>query len=269
MDHIRSPVQDGRRWAWIAGASEGLGLAFADELAQRGYNLVLFARREHVLETEAERLRGSYQVDVFTHALDLSADNLEQYLSDCVMESPPHIGVYNAAYTPVGQYLSQTVAELMHVVDTNVRGPLVWARVLGEAMRNRGSGALVFISSLAGNQGSPNISAYAASKAFNRILSEGLWSELKTVGIDVLVCCAGAVRTPGFERSASSDALGILDAKDVATLTLDRLGKGPKVVPGRINRVASLVVGRWLPRPWAIAVMSRATKDLTSQLTSR
>lgn len=82
MDHNRLPIQGVERWAWIAGASEGLGLAFADELAQRGYSLVLFARHKPVLETQAERLRASYQVDVVAHALDLSACSLEQYRSD-------------------------------------------------------------------------------------------------------------------------------------------------------------------------------------------
>ncbi|MBK7408914.1 MAG: SDR family NAD(P)-dependent oxidoreductase [Saprospirales bacterium] len=63
----------------------------------------------------------------------------------------------------------------------------------------RGSGGIVLMSSLAGSQGSPKIATYAASKAFNTILAEGLWEELRDKGIDVVASCAGAIRTPGYE----------------------------------------------------------------------
>ena len=73
------------------------------------------------------------------------------------------------------------------------------------------------MSSLAGGQGSPNIAAYAATKAFNAILAEGLWKELKPRGVDVLACLAGAILTPGYrEAEGGRPAPGTLDAADVA-----------------------------------------------------
>ena len=260
---MRTPVRDSdKRWAWVAGASEGLGLAFADALAERGFRLVLFARRAEVLEAQAERLREAHGIEVFSCALDLCDANLATILQEHVDKAPPSLAVYNAAYSPAGMFLDQPAHKLLQAVDVNVRGPLLWSHVLGNSMRDRGGGDLLLMSSLAGAQGSPNISTYAATKAFNTILAEGLWWEFRRHHINVLVCCAGAVRTPGYAHKATSDAPGTLDAAQVAVCALDALKRGPRVVPGWINRLASGIVGRWLPRRMAIGIMARATVDL-------
>ena len=115
---------------------------------------------------------------------------------------------------------------------------------------------------MAGFQGAPRLATYAATKAFNTVLGEGLWGELAPAGVDVLVSCAGAVRTPGYQKSAKGDAPGTLDAPVVAERTLDALGHGPTVVPGATNRVARFMLGRVLPRRAAISIMASSTKDL-------
>jgi len=149
------------------------------------------------------------------------------------------------------------------VVDVNVRGPLTFARTFAPGMVTRGRGGIVLMSSLAGLQGAPRIAAYAGSKAFIRVLGEGLWSELKPHGVDVLVSCAGAVRTPGYAAAASGDAPGALDADVVAEQTLDALGRGPVVTPGATNRLACFVMARLLPLRTQIGIMARSTKALT------
>ena len=106
-------------------------------------------------------------------------------------------------------------------------------------MTARGRGAVVIMTSLTGNQGTPRIAAYAASKAFARVLAESLWFELKGHGIDVVACCAGAVRTPGYA-----------------------LGHGPVVIPGFVNRVATVFMTRLLPRRTAISIMGTSTDSL-------
>jgi hypothetical protein len=147
----------------------------------------------------------------------------------------------------------------------NIRAPIVFVRTLVPPMVERRRGAVVLMSSLSGLQGSPRIATYAASKAFNTILAEGLWDELRDKGIDVLSSCAGAIRTPRYmesTESSSHDAPGTLDPAEVAQQTLAALGRGPRVVPGLLNRVASFVMGRLLPRTLAIRIMAANTKGL-------
>ena len=126
----------------------------------------------------------------------------------------------------------------------------------------RGRGGVVLMSSLAGYTGAPHVATYAASKAFNRVLAQGLWYELKKKNVDVLVCCAGATRTPGYAQAADTDAPGTLDPDQVAETALRALGRGPVVIPGLVNRVADVFLNRLLPRRAAINIMGASTADL-------
>ena len=120
------------------------------------------------------------------------------------------------------------------------------------------------MSSLAGAMGSPKIATYAASKAFNTILAEGLWNELRKHGIDMLASCAGAIRTPGYKQAQNTkDAPGTLSANKVAEETLNALGKGPTTIPGFTNKLVNFLIGRLLPRKTAIAIMGKNTKNLS------
>jgi uncharacterized protein len=228
-------------------------------------NLVLIARRKALLDTQAEELRRLFPVQVRCLELDLGVPDLAENLLGAVSELEVGVAVYNAAYAPVGDFATADRAGLLKAVDVNVRGPVSLVRALLPPMIARKGGAFVLMSSLAGNQGTPRLATYAASKAFNTVLAEGLWHELKTNGVDVLVCCAGAVRTPGYGMAAGKDALGTLDPEVVVEQALRALGGGPRVIPGFVNRVASWVMSRLLPRRMAIGIMARSTKDLSRQ----
>lgn len=250
-------------WAVVAGASEGLGAAFAEALAARGLNLLLFARRSVALNAVAEELRNRFGIQVRVEACDLSRDDLSLWLETITADVDVGLAVYNAAHAPVGEVLARPVADLLRVVDVNVRAPLVMVRTLAPRMAARGRGGIVLMSSLAGFQGAPRIATYAASKAFNTVLGEGLWHELRQQGVDVVVSAAGAIRTPGFAKAAGKDAPGTLDANAVAAETLNALGHGPVVVPGSVNRLARFVLGRLVPRRTAISIFASSTKDLS------
>ncbi len=249
-------------WAAVAGASEGLGAAFAEALAARGMNLLLLARRANVLGELAGRIRGERGDEVRTLAIDLVDPDLPVALAEASQGLEIGVAVYNAAFSPVGDFLEVRPSDLLRVVDVNVRAPVVFVRALAPAMVGRRRGAVVLMSSLAGLQGSPRIATYAASKAFNVILAEGLFGELRRQGVDVLASCAGAIRTPGYAALSRRDAPGTLDPAEVAEQTLSALRKGPRVVPGRLNRLASLLTGRLLPRRAAIRLMAANTRDL-------
>lgn len=250
------------RWAVIAGASEGLGAAFARRLAVRGLDLLLLARRAGALEEVAAGIRAAHAVEVRTHALDLADPGFATGLLAAVDGLEVGLGIYNAAYSYVGKLVERPLADALRVVDVNCAGPLRFAHAIVPPMIARGRGGLVLLSSVAGFQGGPRLATYAASKAFNRVLAEGLWSELAPQGVDVLASCPGATRTPGYLATAKKDAPGTLDPEVVAERTLRALGRGPVVVTGAVNRLASFLLGRVLPRASAVRIMAAATSDL-------
>jgi short-subunit dehydrogenase len=86
-----------------------------------------------------------------------------------------------------------------------------------------------------------------------------LWRALRRYDNAVLVSCPGAVTTPGYQQAARRAAPGAMTPARVATATLDALGRGFRVVPGRLNRVNAFALGRLVPRRAAIAVFGRAT----------
>jgi hypothetical protein len=121
---------------------------------------------------------------------------------------------------------------------------------------------MVLMTSLAASQGNPLLASYAASKAFELVLAEGLWAELRGRGVDVLACRAGATRTPGYAASRPRRSVPLMEPEDVARQALDALGHGPSTVTGALNRVAAFAFGRLLPRRASIQIMGRATRRL-------
>lgn len=250
------------RWALVAGASEGLGAAFAEALAQRGHHLVLIARRRVQLEQVATRLAAAYGIEVRVLVLDLADGAWVAQVIALAAELEIGIAVYNAAYSAIGPLLDRPLADAERALEVNAHGALRFIHALASPMRARKRGALVLMSSLAGFQGSPRLAGYAASKAYITVLGESLWSELRPDGVDVLVSCAGAIRTPGYQKTAKRDAPGTLDPAQVVERTLAALGKGPVVVPGAVNKLARIVLGRILSRRAAIQVMAKNTAHL-------
>ena len=246
-------------WALIAGASEGIGEAFAHALARRGVKLILLARREDKLRATAAAIRERHRVEVVSLACDLADPELEARVRAGVGEREVGLLIYNAAYSRMGGFFEQPLADKLRTLDVNCRGPLILAHVLGESMLARGRGGIVLMGSLAGEQGSPRLATYAASKAFDRTLAESLWGELRERGVDVLACVAGATRTPGFEAVASTSKGPVMEPDAVVEAALAMLGREPSMIPGLANRLGAFVLAR-LPTRARIRVMDLATR---------
>ncbi|MEV0271689.1 SDR family NAD(P)-dependent oxidoreductase [Hamadaea sp. NPDC050747] len=238
-------------WALVAGASQGIGAAFARELSARGLGVVLVARRP------ALDLPGP-KIEV---AADLATPEGIEAVVATVSGLEIGLLVANAALSPIGPFATSDPAELSRAIDLNVRAPMLLARHFLPAMQERGRGGFVVMSSLAGAQGSPNLSLYAGTKAFGAVFAEGLWAELRTSGVDAVACVAGAVSTPGLAASTAKPAPGTVTPEQVVAAALGALGRRPRVVPGALMKVSSAVLNR-LPRRTAISIMGRASKDV-------
>jgi short-subunit dehydrogenase len=253
----------GRSWA---GASEGIGAAFATELAARGLNVALVARRGAVLEALASDLERAHGIQALPIVADLGTPDMLSEIQSRLADRQVGLVVANAVLSLIGPFLDQPLEAHLREIDVNCRAPLSLAYAFGHQMAQRGHGGIILMSSLAGFQGGPFIANYAATRAYTAILAEGLWAELSHHGVDALTCCAGATATPGLESSYSSPsrfAPPTMLPREVAREALDALGHGPTHVPGRANRVASQFLRRVLPRALTIRLMERATRNLS------
>ena len=252
------------KWAIVAGASEGLGAAYAERLASRGLNLVLVARRSELLESLASQLSTKYQVEIKTIVQDLSApDAAEQTLRN-ILDNEIGLLIYNAAFSAIGPFLGRSLDDHLKEIHTNAFTPLKLIYLVSQQMLERRRGGIVLMSSLSAFQGSAYISAYSATKAFNIVLAEGLWEECREHGVDVLACVSGAVHTPNYIASEPEPTGGLgdmtMNPEQVVREAFDALGKRPYVIPGRVNRLASFVMRHLLPRKAAIQFMGRVLR---------
>ena len=252
--------------ALVAGASEGLGAAFSEFLAEQGMDLVIVARRLPPLEALAGQLRAKYGVNVDCLSCDLaSADATTQLLA--ALEGR-HIDllVYNAALSYIGPFEQNSPEKQQQIMQANMATPLHLVQALSGPMLAKGKGAVVLMASLAGFQGSGFLATYASTKAFNRVLAESLWYEWKDRGLDVIACCAGATATPNFintqPEKASFFAPKVQEPAEVVRECFQKLGKRPSFVSGTGNKFATFIMQKLMPRKLAILTMGDTTRKM-------
>jgi short-subunit dehydrogenase len=221
--------------ALVTGATAGIGAAFARQLAARGHDLVLVARDEARLESKAQQLR-SYGVQVEVLAADLADDE-----RCAVVEKRCAAGldvlVNNAGLGTKGDFHEVDLAHEEHMLRLNVRAVLRLTHAALPPMVQRGSGAIVNVSSVAGFAPGARAVSYSASKAYVTNFSQSLHLQYGERGVQVLALCPGFTRTE-FHGRADMDISGIpermwLDADEVVATALKDLAAGKSLsVPG-------------------------------------
>ena len=244
-------------WAIIAGASEGIGVSFAHQLGKAGINLVLIARKRNLLEQVAREVSAESSAQVRVLPLDLARPDM----LDRVREATDHVEVglvvMNAAASPgLGSFLDVSLDDALKAVRLGPMGQTALAHYFGNKMAARKRGGIILIGSLAGNAGAATTVLYGAAKAFAQIFAEGLWSELKPFGVDVLYAVLGATRTPARERVALKDSPDqfVAEPDDVARECLDNLANGPVLVPAHLAQAFQMFCG--MPRKQAAETMT-------------
>ena len=246
-------------WAIVAGASQGLGAEFATQLARRGLNLLLVARRAELLSALAHQLAGESGVQARTLPLDLSNPQAAAEIAAAADGLEVGLLVYNAAFSAVGPFLERPVEDHLREIETNMGTPLRLLHLLGARLAAQGHGGVILMSSLSSLQGAPYISNYAATKSYSLVLAEGLAEEWRSRGVDVLVCLASAIKTPGYLASIAGKQGGFSapasEPRDVASAALGAIGHQSVVVPGAGNRLSSFFLRHILPRQAAVRMM--------------
>lgn len=204
------------RTVLLTGATGGLGRAIARALAERGAKLVLSSRKQ----TELDELAGSLPGDGHRTVV---ADLANAGETDRVLEAAGDVDVLvaNAALPGTGRIESFSEEELARAIHVNLESPLQMTRALVPAMRERGAGHLVFISSLSGKVPSPRGSVYNATKFGLRGFAHALRGDLAAAGIGVSLVLPGFIRDAGmFAESGTKAPPGL------GTCSPEQVGEG-------------------------------------------
>lgn len=244
--------------AVITGASSGIGQAFAEELAGRGFDLVLVARRLDRLQDLAARLGKAHGVGAQALPIDLAQPEAAQRILAATAGRDVGLIVSNAGFGMKGDHAANDPAAMTEMLMVNCNVPMQLAHGFAPRLRDRGKGGLVLTSSIEGLMGCPYSTAYSSSKALVNALGEGLWAELKPDGVDVLTVCPGATESEAAAKQGIdvSKLRNVMSARDVARMSLDNLANGPTFFPSEIYKAS---FDRLLAMPRRDALMAMAS----------
>jgi short-subunit dehydrogenase len=201
-------------WALIVGASEGLGAAFADNCAKRGLNVALVARRAAALEETAQTLEARYGVKTRKIIADAGRAEFGDIVLGSLRDVEVGFFVFNAAAEPGGRFLDISLSDHLNNIQVNCVAPTILCYALGRKMADRGRGGIFLISSTGALQGIKHWVSYGAAKAYEMLLGEGLWDEMRDHGVDAFAYMVGATYTPTFQRIQKRLGLPFADGVD-------------------------------------------------------
>ncbi len=253
--------------ALITGASDGIGRAFAVQLAEQGFDLILVARRDVVLQELALDLGTRFGVDVRALAMDLSDPAAVPELLSLTESAPVGLVVAAAGFGSIGPFLEQDVASETNMVDLNCRSVVELSYGFGLRMAAQRRGGIVLFGSLVGFNGAPLSATYAATKGFVQSFAEGVAAEMRPNGVNVLSVAPGPVGT-GFAARAGMQMGQAATPDMVARSALAALGRRTTVRPGFLAKFLGWSLAM-LPRWGRVQVMGVIMKGMIGKDTSR
>ncbi len=230
-------------WALITGASEGTGAEFAHQLADEGIHCILIARRTGPLAELAEQVRAK-GVECVTASVDLSAPDAADKIAAAAGDREVGLFIANAgADTNSSLFLDNDVANWDRLITLNIVTTMRVCHHFGQAMRARGRGGMILVGSGSCYGGLHGMAVYSGVKAFDLCFGEGLWAEMRHVGVDVLNLILGRTDTPAHRAICEAngrafDTTGMASAAEVARVGLAQLPHGPTYNWGQPNDVA-------------------------------
>lgn len=243
----------GRR-ALVTGASSGLGVEFARQLAERGADVVITARRVENLEALATELREKHRVTVTVIGLDLSAPGSAERLVAQTEGAglPCDVLINNAGGGLHRDLADMTLEQVQRQLQLNVvtLTELTWH--FARAMKERGMGFILNVSSIGAYTPTPTMATYSAGKAYVRDFTEAVAYELADAGVRVCSLCPGGTVTE-FHKAAQAEMPSAFtstfeSAKDCVRTGLDALFSGRRnVISGWMNNVGMFLL-RAMPR---------------------
>jgi short-subunit dehydrogenase len=225
----------------ITGASSGIGCEFSKLFAEKGYNLVITARREDKLE-EIKKMYPENKIDII--ACDLGTETGARYLCEEIKKRNIKIDILinNAGFGLFGEFFETDIEKERKMIDLNVKALIELSKYFLKEMLERNSGKILNVASIAAFQPGPYMSVYYGSKAFVLSFTEAVRNEIRKTGVSMSALCPGPVETE-FEKSSELtksklfSKLKPVTAKKVAYAGYKGLMKNKAVIiPGFLNR---------------------------------
>jgi short-subunit dehydrogenase len=245
--------------ALVTGASSGFGAEFARQLAARGYDLILTARRVERLEALRSELLERHSVRVHLFPLDLGLPGAAEQLHRAALAFSPQVDllVNNAGFGLHGPFLDLPLERQQASIDLDVSAVVQLTWLFGRDMVRRGEGRVIIISSVAAFQPSPTYAVYAAAKGFVDSFGAAVDAELRGSGVRVTVVCPGTSATEFGEVASQGRSLmhllSDLPPEEVVRQSLEGAFRGKRrVVPGLANKVMT-TLSSLAPRSVAMA----------------
>lgn len=233
-------------WALVTGASSGLGVEYAFQIAEKGLNLVLVARRDNKMQELAERIRYKHHVKVNVISLDLSKEGFFEELNEKIKGLDIGLVVNNAGINCEGPFYRGDLERNLQMLRLNVEAPFIIAYEMGKVLIEKGRGGIIFTASSSAFQATPYLSHYGATKAYILSLAESMNFEFSDKGVDVIALCPGFTESEMTQKMKGSPMM--MKAAPVVKLALDKLGKEAYVIPGIGNKLQAIFTQRILGR---------------------
>ena len=240
--------------ALVTGASSGIGVSFARELARRGVNLIITARRAARLEALAEELRAAHGVEVTTVALDLgtTAAPLALYEATEGAGKAVDILINNAGFGTQARFDRMAWTKAAEQIQLNIVSLTELTHRFLAAMLGRGGGHVLNVASIGAYMPVPFYATYAAGKAYVRNFSEALAAELSGTPVRVCCLCPGGTKTEFLEVSGQAETwlvrAALMSADRCARIGLRALfGRRRNIISGYSNKFMCWSL-RFLPR---------------------
>jgi short-subunit dehydrogenase len=248
-------------WAVVTGASEGIGAAFAVELASKGLNLVLVARREDRLEAMSRELASKFRIEVRIQPTDLASKSSALGLFINTEDLDVGLLVAAAGFGTSGPILLTNDRVESDLVEVNCAAVLQQCLHYGRRMAAKHRGGIVLFSSVVAFQGVPFSANYAASKAYIQALAEGMGEELKADGVDVLSVAPGPIAS-GFAARANMNLGQTMTPEVVARVSIAALGKQRTVRSGWLSKLLGWGLST-APRFLRVQIMGSIMANMT------
>ncbi|HUK31523.1 MAG TPA: SDR family oxidoreductase [Candidatus Acidoferrum sp.] len=249
------------KWAVVTGASAGIGKALAVELAARGANLVLTARRRDRLEELARELAAKYAIRIEICAADLAQTSGPEEVFEFTKGKGIDVEllVNNAGFGAYGHFANMKLERILEMVQVNVSAVVHLTHLYLPLMIARKRGDILIVGSTASFQGVPFLTTYGATKAFDLVFAEALAEETRPHGVRVCALCPGST-TSEFHHVAGQPKHILRKqetAEKVARTGLRALASGKSYVISGTKNYAGAHIQRLLPRSFATRIVGK------------